>query len=52
MYFTGSDKFNILLRQEALKQGYTLSDNALKPNVPGKKKVGCATEEDVFKALG
>jgi hypothetical protein len=40
------------MRQEALKQGYTLSDNALKPNKPGKKAIGCPTEEDVFKALG
>jgi hypothetical protein len=40
------------MRQEALNQGYTLSDNALKANKPGKKNIGCPTEEDVFKALG
>ena len=31
LYFTGSDKFNIGMRQEALNQGYSLSDHGMKP---------------------
>lgn len=52
LYFTGSDKFNIKMRQEALKLGYSLSDHALTPTTPGKAKIGCPTEQDVFTALG
>jgi DNA polymerase lambda len=52
LYFTGSDKFNIGMRQEALNQGYSLSDHGMKPVKPGNKTHACPTEEDVFKALG
>ncbi len=52
LYFTGSDKFNIKMRQDALDQGYSLSDHGLKPLNPGKKVASCPTEEDVFKVLG
>jgi DNA polymerase lambda len=51
LYFTGSDKFNIKMRQDALDKGYSLSDHALKPIKPGKEVISCPTEEDVFTAL-
>jgi DNA polymerase/3'-5' exonuclease PolX len=31
LYFTGSDKFNIRMRQHALDRGYTLNEHALTP---------------------
>ncbi|TNV77429.1 hypothetical protein FGO68_gene15942 [Halteria grandinella] len=52
LYFTGSGPFNLKMREEAIKQGYSLSDHSLTPTAPGKKKIDCPKEEDVFKALG
>ena len=39
LYFTGSGNFNIRMRTNALKQGYSLSDFGLTPLNKGKKKV-------------
>ena len=60
LYFTGSDYFNRSMRLFAEKKGYTLSDHGLVPVAKsktstiskGQSVVHCATEEEVFKALG
>lgn len=50
LYFTGSDKFNIIMRKKALELGYSLNEHGLttqkKKEIPELK-----TEEDVFKFL-
>lgn len=56
MYFTGSGAFNILIRNIAISQGYSLSEHGLK-YLSGDKKGyfvegDFKTEEDVFKFLG
>jgi DNA polymerase (family 10) len=64
MYFTGSKEHNVLLRERALKMGYTLNDYGLfpvdrnaegereaAPHKRGVKSVAGATEQDVFAAL-
>jgi DNA polymerase/3'-5' exonuclease PolX len=62
LHATGSDKFNIHLRQEALKQGYKLSEHGLfreerakegeEREKEGEIRVPVRNEEDVFKRLG
>ena len=52
LYFTGSDTFNIAMRQYALEKGYTLNEHKLTkllktaPDVPEMK-----TEKDIFRFL-
>lgn len=49
LHFTGSKDHNVRLRQRAIDRGLSLSEYGLtgeKGNVP------CATEEDIYKALG
>lgn len=51
-YFTGSDTFNVAVRQRALDRGFTLNEHALthlKTNTP---VLGFRTERDIFAALG
>jgi DNA polymerase/3'-5' exonuclease PolX len=51
LYFTGSDGFNVKMRQRALELGYTLNEHAL-THVATKTKVsGIRTEEDIFRTL-
>jgi DNA polymerase/3'-5' exonuclease PolX len=51
LYFTGSDGFNVRMRQHALERGYTLNEHALTGVNSGKKVLGIRTEQDVFTAL-
>jgi DNA polymerase beta len=56
LYFTGSKDFNVLLRNIALTQGYSLSEYGLKHTKEKNKgnfvKTEFTTEEDVLKFLG
>jgi len=54
-YFTGSKMHNVLLRQKALKRGYTLSEYALARMNPQEGEsaiVAAATEEEIYVAMG
>ena len=48
LYFTGSKDFNVVMRQLALNNGYTLSEHGLGLNTETKIK----TEKDIFDYLG
>ena len=50
-YFTGSKAHNVVLRQRALKMGYTLSEWAL-ARLDDGSTVAAATEEEIYSALG
>ena len=50
-YFTGSKAHNVVLRQRALKMGYTLSEWAL-ARLDDDSTVDAATEEEIYAALG
>jgi DNA polymerase (family X) len=50
-YFTGSKAHNVVLRQRALKMGYTLNEWALARLEDGSM-VASATEEEIYAALG
>jgi DNA polymerase (family X) len=50
-YFTGSKAHNVVLRQRALKMGYTLNEWAL-ARLDDGSKVAAATEEEIYAALG
>ncbi len=49
-YATGSKDHNVRLRELALKQGLSLSDQAL--SRPDGSEILCATEEEVYRLLG
>ena len=49
-YFTGSKSHNILLRQRALKMGYTLNEYGL-AKLEDEKVVASKTEEDIYGKL-
>jgi DNA polymerase (family 10) len=49
-YATGSKDHNVRLRELALKQGLSLSEHALTRE--GGEEILCATEEEVYQALG
>ena len=54
-YFTGSKMHNVLLRQKALKRGYTLSEYALarmEPQEGEEAIVAAATEEGDLRGAG
>ncbi len=51
LYFTGSDGFNVRMRQHALERGYTLNEHALTVVSTGKKVMGIRSERDIFVAL-
>ena len=51
LYFTGSKDHNILLRNLALKKGWTLNEYELSEVKTGKRVAG-ATEAEVYEALG
>lgn len=48
MYFTGSQRFNILMRNRAIALGYSLSEYGL----VGKTRLYTPTESHIFSALG
>ena len=50
VYFTGSKSHNILLRQRALKMGFTLNEYGL-VRLDDEKRVASKTEEDIYAAL-
>src|SRR5258706_3700843 len=50
-YATGSKDHNVQLRQLALEKGLSLSEHAL-TKVDGSGEILCATEEEVYSALG
>ena len=50
-YFTGSKAHNVVLRQRALKMGYTLSEWSL-ARLDDNSVVASATEEEIYAALG
>jgi DNA polymerase (family 10) len=50
-YFTGNKGHNVVLRQRALRMGYTLSEWALARLKDGST-VAAATEEEIYAALG
>ncbi len=49
MYFTGSKEENIRLRKRAVSLGYKLNEYGL---WSGSERIPCASEEDVYTALG
>ena len=49
-YFTGSKGHNVVLRQRALKMGYTLNEWAL-ARLDDESQVAAATEEEIYAAL-
>ncbi|CDW74543.1 helix-hairpin-helix motif family protein [Stylonychia lemnae] len=52
LYFTGSGNFNVNMRTEALKLGYSLSDHGMHKLKDSKKKnIPCLKEEDIFTLL-
>lgn len=53
LYFTGSQGFNIAVRQWALDRGYTLNEHGMKPLEAGTVEPPVMlTEKDIFKFLG
>ncbi len=50
-YATGSKDHNVRLRELALDKGLSLSEHAL-ARTKGKGEILCATEDEVYKALG
>ena len=52
LYFTGSDGFNVKMRQRALEKGYTLNEHALTQVATKTKVMGIRTEADIFRILG
>jgi len=51
-YATGSKDHNVRLRELALKQGLSLSEHALTPTDNTGEEILCATEEQLYAALG
>ena len=55
LYFTGSDSFNKSMRQEALKQGYTINEYSIRKvgstGTPGEP-LPVSSEQDVFDYIG
>jgi DNA polymerase/3'-5' exonuclease PolX len=50
-YFTGSDLFNVAVRQRALDRGFTLNEHALTHLKTNRAVDGIRTERDIFAAL-
>lgn len=50
-YFTGSKEHNVRMRELALKQGLSLSENSFVP-LDGGDEILCASEEEVYATLG
>ncbi|CAG9314570.1 unnamed protein product [Blepharisma stoltei] len=52
LYFTGSSNYNRLLRLEAEKKGYHLSNTGLYNRSTGQKLINATTEDDIIRFLG
>jgi len=54
LYFTGSGKFNKIMRYHALTRGYTLNEYGLYHCISGVKgdEIPAPTERDIFQTLG
>lgn len=54
LYFTGSEKYNIQVRKQALSRGYTLNEHGMKPLKEGEPEApkNLTTEEDIVTFLG
>jgi len=50
-YFTGSDTFNVAVRNHALSRGFTLNEHAITQVSSGKQVQGVRSEQDLFKLL-
>jgi len=50
-YFTGSDTFNVAVRNHALGRGFTLNEHAITQVSSGKQVQGVRSEKDLFKLL-
>jgi len=55
LYFTGSDRFNVAMRQRALDLGYTLNEHGMKPTGAGAEPAPpppvMSDERDIFRFL-
>ena len=51
LYYTGSAKLNVIMRQAAIKQGLSLSEYGLKDKL-GKMVRGLKSERDIFAYIG
>jgi DNA polymerase beta len=53
LYFTGSGEFNVRMRDDSLKQGYTMNEYGIKHTDTGLKvEQVFSDEKDIFKLLG
>ena len=53
LYFTGSGDFNVRMREDALKQGYTMNEYSIKYTETKKKVNKIFNEEsEIFEFLG
>ena len=52
LYFTGSDGFNVAMRQVAKDKGFTLNEHGLIRTATGVFVTGLIQERDIFAALG
>jgi DNA polymerase (family 10) len=52
LYFTGSQQFNIAMRNHALAQGYSLNEHGLTPFIAKPAPPPCTAERDIFIFLG
>jgi len=50
LYFTGSDRFNVRMRQRALELGLTLNEHGMARKT-GEQITGLRTERDIFNYL-
>ena len=51
LYFTGSDRFNVAMRQRALDLGYTLNEHGMKPTGSEPAPPVMSDERDIFRFL-
>ena len=51
LYFTGSDRFNVAMRQRALDLGYTLNEHGMKPVAGAAAPPRMREERDIFRFL-
>lgn len=52
LYFTGSDKFNVIMRKMALEKGYSMNEYGLTPKEGFEKSPELLTEEEIFNFFG
>ncbi len=51
LYFTGSDGFNVRMRQIAVETGFTLNEHGIKHIKTGANVIGLKSERDIFTML-